>query len=841
MNPCGTICCLGSAYLWGMSNLLVLAALVGTLLWLARRKGWSLTGRRYRTGRFLPSPAPAASRTACIVEAAVLGASAAIIIAIVATNQNTGGLLGMLDELRPQYALANVIMFICVVAGAAVATLIILYGRTAIGTAAMAFVLIGYGVLLNGGRYPGSWFLPNQMASPVVEYTIDIGGANVEGAELWVNGVYLGKTPYKTTLDDFEAKVPYWPKPPADYETDKVGIPRYENRGPWTSIHRRWIKFNPPDFPQWSCPRPSTATTASSSQPKPKEYYARVRYAGEWGLADGGSGSSGSGGGLTYRAESHFSVIFPERQKHLDALLDKARLANYKVDREWLKSLETYGRDGWNALQKAAGDEPEMKHVLAAWAIWRHGLDKAVDVQSAWLAFKAICGRADAAGKYSTDSVDGLALELLVTKLPAERLVALAEETIREIQGMNYSWSRGTDSGRPWFSTGESNSRKDSIPPRAFVVAHAVWKLNERLVSDEGPTIVQERIVPAIICSQRGFDDAASVLGGPAAYTWLIRHDWRTSGDVLWRSSSHNDVEYHSGNRVNRWLYLLANMPGPHGREFRSKHAGDVLRLAEEMLTGPMARVDMQPLPFLFMDLDKGKNSLAAKYWPKFSSHALTNDWQAVKAMWRYLVRMEPVSTPQQYVDAWRPVTRNQVENQYAIPELASLPPAKRQEVIDAIRKEVLSDPRYAKGGSEEGWLSNILRALDDQLPDDVQAKRIMEGLVRGGKDDPSPEKIALWLEHTRPDHPLVAMLVAADAPKLRLLALGALREHPTSENRQILARLLDDADPAVRAAAAEVAERLKGLAAESPSRYASDSQSATTEPSTASARAVAD
>jgi len=147
----------------------------------------------------------------------------------------------------------------------------------------------------------------------------------------------------------------------------------------------------------------------------------------------------------------------------------------------------------------------------------------------------------------------------------------------------------------------------------------------------------------------------------------------------------------------------------------------------------------------------------------------------------------------------------------------------------------VLSDPRYAKGGSEEAWLSNMLRELDNQLPDDVQARQIMEGLVRGGKDDPSPQNVALWLEHTRPDHPLVAMLAGADQPKLRLLVMGALREHPTPEHRQMLDKLLNDADPAVRTAAEEVAERLKALEAESPSRYASDSQSATTEPSTTS------
>ena len=823
----------------GMIGWLVVSVAVVALLWLVWRRGWTLSGKLYRAGRFLPYPAPAPGRMACIVEAAMLGAAAAVILAVSATNRSTGGLLGSLDRLTPQYATANVIMFVCAVAVAAGATLIILFGRTGIGTAVMAFVLIAYGFVLNGGQYPGSWFLPNQMASPVVEYTIDIGGANVEGAELWVNGVYLGKTPYKTTLDDFEAKAPYWPKPPADYETDKVGIPQYENRGPWTSIHRRWIKFNPPDLPQWPRPRPSTATTAPSSQSKPNEYYARVRYAGEWGLAGGGSGSGGGGGRLTYRAESHFSVIFPERQKRLDALLDKARLADYKVDGEWLKSLETFGLDGWEALQSAAKGESGFRDVLAAWATWRCQLDKAVDAPSAWLALQAICDRADAAGKYSTDSIDGQAVEMLVPKLPAERLVDLAEKMIRQTGGMQYpSYSWGAGPRGPWFATNKSHSREDSIPPHAFVIAHAIWKLNESLMSDEAPTIVQERIVPALICWRSGLDEAAVKLGGPVAYEWLIRHDWRTSGQELWRSHRHDDLHNCFGANVNRWLAMLVNMPGQYGREFRAKHAGDVMRLADEVLGGPMAGSNMQPPSFLFLDLDKGRNSLAAKYWPSFSARAAARGtWQPLNQMCRYLAMMEPVSTAQQYVDAWRAVVKDQPDRQFAIRELAALPAGKRKAVIDAVRKEVLSDPRYAKGGSEEPWLSNILRALDDQFPDDVQARQIMEGLVRGGKDDPSPQNVALWLEHTRPDRPLVAMLAGADQAKLRLLAMGALREHPTPENRQILAKLLDDADAAVRAAAEKVAAHHKALAAEDPSRYASDvpSASAQTAPSTMS------
>jgi hypothetical protein len=819
-----------------MSNLFVLAAVVGTLLWLARRKGWSLTGRRYRTGRFLASPAPSAGRTACIVEAAVLGASAAIIIAIVATNLNTGGLLGMLDELRPQYALANVIMFICAVFGAAVATLITLYGRTAIGTAVMAFVLIGYGFVLNGGRYPGSWFLPArmtaQMAEPVVECTIRPSGTNVEGAELWVNGVYLGKTPYKTTLDDFEAKVPYWPQPPADHDKDLVEVPEYELRGKSAGQLRRWIKFTLPDRPQ-SGPRWGPVT-APASQPKPKEYYARVRYAGEWGLAGGSSGWGSSGGKLISHAETHFSTRFPQRQERLATLLDLARLADYHVDGQWLKALETYGRDGWEALQNATKSEPGFRDVLAAWATWPYGLEKVTDKETAWLALQAICDRADAVGKYSTDSIDGLAVEMLVPKLPAERLVDLAEKTVRQTAGTQYpSYSWGDGPRGPWFSTLESDGRKDSVRPHVFVQAHAVWKLNERLMSDEGPTIVQQRIVPALICWRSGLDKTAVALGGPVAYEWLIRHDWRTRGEELWRSVRYEDWDYDFGAHVNRWLAMLANLPGQCGRDFRAAHADEVMRLADELLG--KIRTELHPPPFLFLDLDKGANSLAARYWPNFRTRAAGHHWQPLNQMWRYLMMMEPVSTVEQYVDAWRAVVKDQPDRQFAIRELAPLPAGKRKTVIDAVRKEVLSDPRYAKGGSEEPWLSNILRALDEQLPDDVQARQIMEGLVRGGKDDPSPQNVALWLEHTRPDHPLVAMLAGADAPKLRLLALGALREHPTPEHRQMLDKLLNDADPAVRAVAAEVAERLKDLAAESPSRYASDSLSPTAEPSTTS------
>ena len=141
------------------STCTVAAIAVAALFWLAYRKGRVLSGRRYAVGSFLPSSPPSAGRTARIVETTVLVASATIIIAIAATWRSTGGLMLMLDELQPRYATVNVIMFVCAVAGAAVALFITFLGRTAVGTITMAVVLIGYGLVLNGGSYPGSPFI----------------------------------------------------------------------------------------------------------------------------------------------------------------------------------------------------------------------------------------------------------------------------------------------------------------------------------------------------------------------------------------------------------------------------------------------------------------------------------------------------------------------------------------------------------------------------------------------------------------------------------------------------------------------------------------------------------
>jgi len=830
-----------------VGGILVLALIAVALFWLSRRKGWTLSGRRYASGRFLPSSAPPAGRTARIVDATVLGAAAAFVIATAATSKSNGGLMLILDELRPQYAAANVIMFICAIVGAALAVLITLFGRAVTGAIAAAVVLIGYGYVLNGGDYPGSWFLPRRMAEPVVEYTINIGGTNVEGAELWVNGVYLGKTPYTTTLAEFEAEVPYWPQPPSDYDTDKLEIPQHSYLRTWSRDSRRWIKFELPNRPSRPRPRPR-----EEPRQERKTYYARVRYAGEWGVAKGGSGSGGGGGRLTYRAHSHVDVMFPQRQKRLDTLLDKARLADYRVGSEWFEVIETYDEDGWIALREAADTEPRMMDVLDAWATWRYGLDTVNDAPTAWRVFEQICREAEEQGQYLTPSVAGRAVELLVPQLPQKQLLDRAVKLIRNASWFSYFawqmngrlqfgysrrpggvWLGGAGTGGSAFSGGRGGARQ--FPINGYPVAHAVWMLYET-----HPAVVQERIVPEIVRSQWkagliGPMLAAAYFGGPAIDQFLLRQNWRAESSQL----EMGDRLSVRGTRACKWLFLLAYLNDDAGREFRREHARAVMNLADKFYEDPIVGWKTH-MDFIFID-----PWLAKEYWWRFSRLVRRESPdEALKTQWRYLLRMGETATASMFVEAWQETVIEWTDFFSAVSLLDELEPSTQAEVVKQLVQQVRDHPenlaRVLGSPDSPNQTEQVISVLESHTHGSARqakAERLYRDLQQAGPVEMERlrKNVPLWLAHTQPDHPLVEMLAGSEDPDLRLMVMGALREHPTPEHRRLLEQLLEDPVPAVRTAAMDVEAHLKALAAESPSHYASNVPSSTTMPATTS------
>jgi hypothetical protein len=757
-----------------------------------------------------------------LVEATLLGAVATVIIALFSTNPIFGGHLLMLGQLRHEVALIQVIKFACAVAGAGIAIIGALSGRTLAGTITLVVVLIGYVYVLNGSRYPGY----DNMAKPAVHYTIDLSGVNVDGAELWVNGVYLGKTPYIATVDEFISKVPYWPEQLKDYDTDTVAIPEYRQDGVSTSNFYRWIKFQSPVVDWFETPVAMLATAQEW-----RTYYARVRYAGEWGLHAGG----GSGGMTNNYADSEVNVFFPDRQKRLDALLNKARLADYRVGDDWYKTLETYNEDGWLALDNAAVKEPGMKKIMDDWASRRYQLDKVVDEESAWRTFQRICDEVESRKWYLTASLAGHAVEMLVPKLPQDRLVEKAVKIIRSSDTFGYTqWTLngrlvfGIDQGPGFVSLGKNGSMYNSgsvdrqFPVNGFPVAHAIWKLNDRLHTNppstcgkgaggEGVNIIQLRIVPEIIRRfyRKFISDApmliATHFGGPAIDT------------LLQRQSRHFD-------RLNLWdnisLYYIAYLKDDVGQQYRHENLWLIMSLADERCEKTISLYDLpDQIGFIFVE-----PWLAKEYWPRFAKLVRQKPFfEPLKTQWQYLLKMGDSATPEMFIEAWKETKINPSDFMLSVQLLKQLDRNTQQQVVDSLVEEIQKNPANLVN-VPENLKKEMIRQL--QTPSgEHDPQNVFETLKKGpqAEQDMFMKYLSLWLEHNEPSSHLVDMLAKADDPKLRTLALGALRSYPTPDHQALLQQLLNDPDSAVREGAEKVSRELKALAETDPRQYASD------------------
>jgi hypothetical protein len=815
-----------SKFATGLSASILLLLVGGvTLLVLLRLLGFSKSANGAKS---LPKSARVGNRVSRTAEAIIMLCAGVALFVFTATNPSTNGMMLRLDQLRPAFAATNAIVALCAALGVLLAALICRLWRTSPAAVLMTIVLCGYGWLLNGP--PGDLLerlAPQGSTKPVVPFCLRLSRSSAVGAELWVNGVSLGKMPVQTTLEEFVERVPYWPEPPEGYKdkTDEVHKPHYSPRGSrGYSIYQRWSRFELPELPQQyrMDPRPER---------EGRYYYARVKLDDEWGYFDGGGGGGGSGGRYTYTTERHFPAVFPKRQQRLEKMLDKARLSDYRVDADWFSTMETFGQDGPLAVRRAMEKEPDMINVLDDWAKWKYDLDQVTDAESAWSVFQRICAEADLLGSYSTAGVAGRAVELLAPHLDAERIVKRAVKLIRSTR--NYGWGSWILNGRLQFGVsyraeglatgagrtlgGWRGGRGNRLPVGGYAVAHAVWMLDEFLDAQDNahPNIVEREVVPALICWHNDWTPSlriAACFGGPDIGSFLWRQNWRAGADqVPFKQRMHM-----AGEDVNGWLFLLANLRSPLGAKFRRERARTLMDMADRIHPESIedyGLLGQNPFGFLFID-----NNLALKYWPRFRARTTSRDkgYRALKQQFHYLVNMEPVSTVDMYLDAWRAYSHDYDNFQEALSALKNLPETKKEEVISAIEQAVKEDVSHIKGfpgDDEDGCRDYLLRHIeDDEWTANREARDIIENL-KAKTDKYKGESVATWLEHERPDHPLVKMLAEAKEPASRLLVMGALKAQPTPENRKVLEKLLNDSDEHVRSAAVEAQEYLKDLA----------------------------
>ncbi|MCP4641596.1 MAG: HEAT repeat domain-containing protein [bacterium] len=763
-------------------------------------------------------------------EAGILAILGATIMVIAVTDTSNGGVMTRLGSVPMSLAVAQLVAVAVVLAFGVMAVMLAWRGYCTPGIILMAIVLCAYGTFQNGPGRPMQALAEarTQKAEPG-EITIGLSEKAVRGADLWVNDVYLGKTPVTMPFEEFFDKVPDRPIPPKEFTEDEyeVHLPKHDGpSGRSASIRRTLSKFEV-DAPDGWGPRDA-----------PREHrtcYARVAYGGEVGLGGRGSGSSSGG----FQLFTHFSALFPEREHRLETLLDQARLADYAVGPDWFEAIETYGPHGSWVIRERAGSEPELMQVFRDWGAWQHDLVEVPNAASAWDIFERVMQRADDEQQYLTASPAGALVESLVPMLDADRLVDLASDllesstlydcvTWRDDGGFQFGISRRRDG----LFTGAGTMHRSGgwglggrrLPVHTAAVAHAVWLKDQELdtAGEPHPNAIEERLVPLLIHRAHpnyGFKPSlqvAVVLGGPDIERFILRHDWLAeAGSLDWKD------RMSGGNDENLWTYSLANLDSEGAARARREHSQRFVALAGRLNDlsqwGIWGRWDRE-VAFLFRDLEHGHNSLAWQYWQRFHKKMRTrsDSRERLHALWRYLTLMEPLPTVKVYVDC---LGDAKVEWHSEAPDLLDeIPAQKRVRVIDAVVAAVQADEQAGEPKYQE-FIRDVQARKD---PHGIEAVRVLKAL-KEGDEYTKPDRVAPWLEHTAPESPLVAMLAADDDPALRVLVMGALRAHPTTANRAILAKLVNDPDDSVRAAAVDVRAHLDELAATPPSAFVSD------------------
>ena len=828
--------------------------LLGMIAWTFWR-----TVRRWKgvEGDFLPTDAPKPGRTIRLTESLVLLLLGGSIFAICIINPNTGGQLLNLGRVPADYFPFYLAVMGVAAAGVLLSIAVALTGRLRTAVFLMAGVFICYGTYLNIGTQR-QWHRARQRERDQFEQrrlnrdasrrftppdtaalTIRLG--DVKGVELWVNGVHLGKTPVRTTFGEFKQKVPSWSEQPEDYETSRFERWRYNMRHPaHTRSSHKWFRFDAPIGPE-----------ATDHWVK---CYGRARLGEEWGYATGGVHSGG--GEDSY--EWNIGVVFPERQARLEWLLDQARARDYRVDDDWLDALDTYDDQGWALVRQRTATEPEFNAILEQRVVRAFDLNRIDTPDKAWAFFESRIENAERTGVYDTGSLTGQSVEWIAPRLDTERLARLAEDIIPRHDMITVVWGEQAgqiEFGSPTITTNQfgrkqynsrqyghlnSSGRGNDFPPRAFVIAHAVW-IADRLLDANGseePNSIEQRVTPQILRWHHENDLAlktACILGGPKLDRFLSRKDWMSSFDETGRNW--NDMLSIHGVRINKWFYFLVQRGSASGREFRHNEIDRVMDLADQLTEQWGLQEQKQLLDFLFLDPELGENSPAMRYCPRFTKKRLFgHDYDMLNDLFLYLMKMEPQTPAEMYVDAFRmSIDRARAQNAApysddTIKRLEKLAPAKRIEVIAAIADRVVreSDPATGDPTSPADKIvtpDHLVRAIDDLclkwgVPKNLVA--LIEDM-RHPENTSQLQYLEDWLTHERPDHPLIVLLAQDADPRMRFLVMGALEANPTTANRVFLQTLLRDPDARVRSAAESVQAALDELAETPPAQFAAN------------------
>ena len=628
------------------------AGLVAAVLaWRHRLKAPTLARPARRPG--------AAVRLAEGLALAMVGA--AILVMFIGAGPIPWSDLGLVKAHLPELYKAWTIALALAAAGLALVLATAALWRTWAAALLMVGWLVGVLWLLAGGGNSLAVFMKSP-PDEIITFSTLAPHPDFPHVQLYVNGVHLGEPPVTMTMKEFLAKVPYWPEPPEGLtENQLLSSEEQKTARPWFYF----TAFIPkPDRP-WDTEQ--------------RRYYAQAELDGEWGGGFGGGG--GGGGGRIRSYESFLSFRFPKFDARVQRHIEQAAQAGFRVDAAWMAEAETFGNRTWQLLRERIAKNPPYQQILDQWAALHYRLPKPMSADDAREALERIAAEAEELGKYDTLSVAGAATDLVVPHLDVGWLVRAANDALRSnYGGYGYSSSGGG------FSVHGSGQRS----LRDYVLAHAVWRMDQRLDAqdDSQPNRIETEVLPTLVYCSRDDSrinlalDLAVRLGWPGAFDFIYRHNWSRSVSEPFDDDA---IRVGQDQYVNGWLYRLLNFDGPEARAFRNRYTYLAFDMADKATRGADATVEMDHLGFLFMDRDLGAESLAVKFWPRFleATRAIQPDngyWGLLNRI-EYLARTEPNATLQMYREALA-VTHGQL-GWIPTDKLERLPPSRQVEIID--------------------------------------------------------------------------------------------------------------------------------------------------------------
>lgn len=644
---------------------------------------------------------------------------------------------------------------------------------------------------------------------------------NIPGAKLWINDEYLGTTPYETTAQELFQKISEWSE---------------ERR---RKIHDRKIPGNQYQTPQgktlnqWGwCP----VHLPSGMRPDYQLYF-RVELNGTDGYSR--MSSMQADGVHDDPKTTHIvklDTVFPKWEESIEMLLDQLRLNDYEVNEEWLEVFASYGGGAEKQIQQALQTEPELKAINEFRARQKWDLQTVNDAESAWRKLLEISAKAGRGHRYDSQSIDGVAVDLLVPSLAPQQLVDYAIKLLKVTPNPDpKTRSYNQDGFATYHDGGEQYGNEVALWP----IAQAIGRLDQRLdterensktplnpltshnlfdaIHPEDDNLVERQLTPVIM--QLAYTaphriEYAEQLGGSLYEQFLLRNDWRTPATDVFNGDAIGNYE----NYVNKWFVKLMNLRTPLGNAFRRQQNDQLLKIArnafsEHSLHSPALPRDLEFL-FLEQHFTEKSPSLAMKFWlyldgfaksaPDHASHQILN------MRWDYLGRIWPESTPKMFLDALREGI--DAEEHLSIPYLTNTIPARdRFEILSMMiaaeteRVEKLPDPpkseRYS-GPKYQG--QQIISRLHDQVIR-LDAKPAAHLLLSEMKED---SKSSWWqslprhMEHNKEIDALLDEVVVSDDPEIQKMAITPIVNHPTPDRRKLLQTLLDSENQAVRATA---------------------------------------